>query len=133
MRPARAPALAGLALLLTAAAAQEPTPDPGLADRPAAVPVEVGDPERGRAAVRRLGCGVCHRIPGLPGAIGIVGPSLDGFAERPLIAGSLPNEGGLLLRFIANPPALVPGTAMPAIDMDEREVRDIAAFLATLD
>lgn len=127
---------ATLALLLVGVLSSAPpgwAHDTEIPEDDPTVAIALGDAERGRAAVERYGCGVCHRISNLPGAIGIVGPSLDGFARRPLIAGTLPNEGGLLVRFIANPPGLVPGTAMPAIDMDDREVRDIAAFLATLD
>lgn len=94
--------------------------------------VAVGNATVGRSQIRALGCGVCHAIPGIPGAIGIVGPPLDGFGRRPLIAGSLPNRPEILVRFILDPPALVPATAMPRLPLDSQDARDIAAYLTTL-
>jgi cytochrome c2 len=126
-RPALALAAAALAVVPVRAAPEAP-PDSYPKDR-----VVVGDADRGRTAVERLGCGVCHRIAGVPGAIGIVGPPLDGVTRKPLIAGSLPNRGDVLVRFITNPPSLLPSTGMPAMPATAQEVRDIAAFLATLD
>ena len=41
-----------------------------------------GDAERGRAALRRYGCDACHLIPGVRGADGLVGPSLERSRER---------------------------------------------------
>ena len=72
-----------------------------------------GDPARGRAAVARFGCGGCHVVPGVPGAVGRVGPSLAGLAARPFVAGALPNDAETLVRWIRAPQALRPGTAMP--------------------
>lgn len=90
------------------------------------------DAERGREVVVRIACGVCHHIPGLAGARGIVGPPLAGFAERPLIAGTLPNRPEVLVQWVRNAPRLAPATAMPAFPLDDREARDVAAFLYTL-
>jgi cytochrome c len=90
------------------------------------------DPERGVAAVRARACGACHQIPRIPAARGRVGPSLAGFADRPLIAGAVPNTVGELVRWLRNPPAVQPRTAMPVLDLSEREAQDIAAFLYTL-
>ncbi|MEJ1158700.1 c-type cytochrome [Prosthecomicrobium sp. N25] len=91
-----------------------------------------GDAGRGRAVVERVACGVCHRIPGVAGARGIVGPPLDGFAARPLLAGQLPNRPETVARFVEDPPALVPATGMPRIGLSGEEARDVAAFLGTL-
>ncbi|MCF6121790.1 MULTISPECIES: hypothetical protein [Mesorhizobium] len=41
-----------------------------------------GDPDRAVPAMIRNGCGGCHEIPGVPGARGTVGPSLQGVVER---------------------------------------------------
>jgi cytochrome c1 len=91
------------------------------------------DPGRGADAIRARACGACHEIPRIPGARGRVGPSLDGFADRPLIAGVVPNTAGELVAWLRDPPAIQPRTAMPALALSEREAQDIAAFLYTLE
>ncbi len=88
-----------------------------------------GDAERGRTALVALECGACHRIPGIPGARGTVGPPLDGFRERVYIAGRDPNVPDRLVAWIRNAPSVDPGTAMPDLDVSESEARDIAAYL----
>jgi cytochrome c2 len=88
-----------------------------------------GDPARGRLAIARAECGACHRIPGIAGAHGRVGPPLDDFARRVYVAGLLPNTPSMLARWIENPPALKPQTAMPALGLDAGTARDIAAYL----
>jgi cytochrome c2 len=90
------------------------------------------DPERGAAAIRARACGACHQIPHIRAARGRVGPSLDGFADRPLIAGAVPNTAGDLVQWLRDPPTIQPRTAMPALGLSEREAQDIAAFLYTL-
>lgn len=92
-----------------------------------------GDAERGRAAVARLQCGACHVIPGIRGPRGHVGPTLDAFAHRVYLAGKFPNQPDYLVRWLLDPPAMAPLTAMPAVVADEATARDIAAFLYTMD
>ena len=92
-----------------------------------------GDAERGRALLSRYECGVCHAIPGVPGAVGRVGPPLDAYARRPYIAGKWPNVPDTLVRWIPNAPSLAPLTAMPAMAMSPQEARDMAAYLYELD
>jgi cytochrome c1 len=89
--------------------------------------------DRGRAVIAAIGCGACHAIPGVPGPDGTVGPPLDGFARRSLIAGSLPNRPEVLVRFVADAPALLPETGMPDLPLSDQEARDVAAYLYTLD
>ena len=84
---------------------------------------------RGKAAMERAGCGACHTIPGIGWPRGKVGPSLEGFAERGLIAGQLPNRPDVLAAFVRNAPALLPETTMPAMPLCEAESRDVAAYL----
>ena len=84
---------------------------------------------RGREAAVGAGCGSCHVIPGIGWPQGTLGPPLDGFASRNLIAGTLPNRPEILAAYIRNAPALVPGSAMPAMPVSAAEARDIAAFL----
>ena len=109
-----------LLLLLTAAC--KPPPDQRQL-------MPVADAAHGRAVIERAGCGSCHMIPGVRWPQGKVGPSLHGLAERGLIAGKLPNRPDVLAAYIRDAPALVPGSAMPAMPLSEAEARDVAAFL----
>ena len=43
-------------------------------------PVQGGNPGNARAEITAYGCGSCHTIEGIPGALGKVGPRLD---EKP--------------------------------------------------
>lgn len=94
--------------------------------------VEGGDPYRGAQAIQREGCHSCHRIPGIRGANSYVGPPLNGWSARQYIAGNLQNTPENLIAWIMDPQAIEPGTAMPDMDIDEQEARDIAAYLYTL-
>jgi cytochrome c1 len=86
----------------------------------------------GRTVVATLDCGVCHDIPGIVGADGIVGPPLAGFGRRTLIAGLLPNEPDLLAQWVRDAPSLVPNTGMPDLPISDAEAANVAAFLYTL-
>jgi cytochrome c2 len=79
-------------------------------------------------------CTGCHTIPGIPGATGTVGPNLGGVASRPKIAGgAVPNTGpDDLIKWISDPAALKPGTAMPKVPLTQDELVNIVAFLETL-
>lgn len=89
--------------------------------------------ERGRATIARAGCAACHSVPGIRWPQGKVGPALDGFAARNLISGRLPNRPDVLAAYVADAPAVLPGTTMPAMPINEREARDVAAYLYTLE
>jgi cytochrome c len=91
-----------------------------------------GDPQRGERAIERYGCGACHVIPGVPGARGAVGPPLTSFAKRTIVAGRLSNTSDNLTRWIRDPQAIEPGTAMPDLGVSDADARDIAAYLYTL-
>lgn len=91
-----------------------------------------GDAELGRAAIRAYGCGTCHVIPGVRGARGHVGPPLTDFALRQYIAGAVPNEPAMLVRWIQNPQSIEPGTVMPPLGVNDADARHIAAYLYTL-
>jgi cytochrome c1 len=90
-------------------------------------------PERGRAAIDAFGCGSCHMIPGVQGAVGLVGPPLTAWSRRTVIAGELPNTPQNLVRWIMRPQSIEPGTAMPNLGVGDADARAIAAYLATLD
>jgi len=91
-----------------------------------------GHPERGRAAIGRYGCGSCHRIPGIPGAEGLVGPPLAEVARRSYVGGVLTNTPDHLAQWIQNPQQFSPRTAMPNLGVTADEARDITAYLYTL-
>ena len=91
-----------------------------------------GSPKRGAEAIVRFGCGACHVIPGIQGAVGKVGPPLIDFSERGYIAGELPNNGPNLIRWIMDPKGVEPGTDMPDLGVSPQQAQDIAAYLFTL-
>jgi cytochrome c len=95
----------------------------------AAIVVPGGRPDVGHAEIQAYGCGGCHRISGVRGADGRIGPSLRELAGRWTIAGQLPNTPGNLVRWIVDPQAVDPGTLMPNLGVTAPQARDIAAYL----
>jgi cytochrome c oxidase assembly factor CtaG len=87
---------------------------------------------RGRQTLVAMGCGSCHTIPGIREARGRVGPSLAGIGARSIIAGHLPNTPDNMVRWIMDPPAINPQTAMPKLGVTAASARDIVAYLYTL-
>ena len=91
-----------------------------------------GDPEVGEHTFSRYGCVSCHTIPGVNGAHGKVGPSLEAWAQRRFVAGVAPNDPETLIRFVRDPQSVAPGTAMPNTGVTEHDARQMAAYLYTL-
>lgn len=98
-----------------------------------ATPALAGDPEQGRLLLRQFGCGSCHRIPGVAAAQSEACPPLDGIARRVYLAGRLPNTPQNMARWIRDPQHFAPGTAMPDLQLTERQARDIVAYLQGLE
>jgi len=123
------PALSPDSYRQEAGGAAAPLPD-------AAAPTEedrrLGDAAAGRDALQQYLCATCHVIPGVAGAKHHVGPTLAGIAERPYIAGTLPNTPANLQRWLREPGSIKPGSAMPDLGLSGQDARDIAAFLYTL-
>ena len=116
-----------LALLITLATAL-----PGCHAQPRDGTHVTGDRDAGRLALHAYDCGVCHRIPGVRGANGLVGPPLDRFGMRIYVAGRFPNDEDTLVRWIVDPPRLEPLTPMPAVGVSEDDARNMAAYLLSL-
>jgi cytochrome c1 len=91
-----------------------------------------GTAARGADHIRAYGCGSCHTIPGISGARGLVGPPLWAMGDRTYIAGVIPNEPAEMIRWIQDPRAIDPLTAMPNLNVTTEDARDIAAYLLTL-
>jgi cytochrome c len=112
------------ALVLLGACSMEPGYEPR---------VPQGDAKRGRAALEEFECGACHRIPGVSGSYGYVGPPLDTMRQNLYVAGKFPNTPENLARWIVDPPALAPQTAMPNVGVSEQQALDMAAYLYSID
>jgi cytochrome c2 len=94
---------------------------------------QIGNPSRGAALISWYGCGACHMVPGVAGANSLVGPPLTHFAQRGYVAGMLRNTPDNLVQWIRDPQKIVPGNAMPALGIDNRDAHDIAAYLYSID
>jgi cytochrome c len=133
-RTRKALATAGLALALALAgslAGCDSNGGPSAIEKKAAE-MTGGVPSRGKDVIRRYGCSSCHTIPGVEGARGQVGPSLEGIASRAYLAGKLPNTPENMIKWIREPQEVQPGTAMPELGVTEQDGKDIAAYLYTL-
>ena len=104
----------------------------GCGDAPPARAAQ-GVAARGRIALTQYACHACHIIPGVTGSRVYVGRPLDGLAKRKYVAGSLPNTQANLVRWIRAPQSVDPLTAMPDMEVTERDALDISAYLLTLD
>jgi cytochrome c2 len=116
-------ALVIVALLLSACADH---------DRQWAAEMTGGNSARGETAIRSYGCQSCHTIPGIRGTRALVGPPLAGIASRSYIAGVMSNTPTHMIEWLRDPPKIDSLTAMPNMNVTERDARDIAAYLYTL-
>lgn len=91
-----------------------------------------GNSRVGKQLIVSYGCGSCHTIPGIYTARGLVGPPLYFFGRRTMIAGELPNTTENLTRWLLNPRAVEPATAMPSVGLSPEQAQDIAAYLEAL-
>lgn len=109
----------GLALLLLAACNNVASPS--------------ADTERTQNLIRTYGCAACHAIPGVPGADGRTGPDLSTFASRSYVAGVLPNTRDNAIRFVLDPRAVDPRSAMPVLGMTPEEAAILVDYLYGLE
>jgi cytochrome c2 len=88
-----------------------------------------GDASLAPPIFRKFGCSGCHTIPGVPGADGEVGGSLEGLSKRVYIGGVLTNTPDHLVSWIVSPEKFSARTAMPTTGISEAEASDLAAYL----
>ncbi len=78
-------------------------------------------------------CAACHEVPGIPTATGRVGPPLAHIASRQIIAGYFANNPVQMTQWIEHPQKLLPGNAMPEMDLSPGDVSEIVDYLYTLE
>ena len=101
---------------------------------PARVP-EDPDLRRGREVFVSAGCGSCHRIRGIPEAIGRIAPDLTHFGGRlTLAAGMFDNTPGMIGAWIASAQQMKPGSKMPSFNgLSGPDLRALTAYLDSLE
>jgi cytochrome c oxidase subunit 2 len=88
--------------------------------------------QRGQRVFETSSCVLCHAVQG-SGASASIGPDLTHFGSRRRIAASpLPNNPQWLAAWITNPQKLKPGSNMPATALTEADLRDLVAYLGSL-
>ena len=124
--------LAGAATLVGGASVAVLEHQEGDRVKVAAEQLTSGKVDDGERSLQRYGCGACHRIRGVDGADGQVGPPLTGIAIRSQIAGRLVNRPDNMILWIRHPQQVDPGNGMPDLAVTEQDARDMAAYLYAL-
>ncbi len=89
--------------------------------------------ERGKAVFSRNACIGCHTIQGV--SPGIIGPNLTHGGSRTTIAGGMfPNDSATLAKWIADAPALKPGSIMTRMQppLSDADIAALVAYLQSL-
>lgn len=92
-----------------------------------------GDPALGRRALAQHSCISCHFIPGVPKGDGNSAPSLAHWSRHTNFLGTYPNTPANLVKWLQNPSHMRPGTKMPNLNASEKDSRDIAAYLFSIE
>jgi cytochrome c oxidase subunit 2 len=88
--------------------------------------------QQGQLVFSAGACIGCHAIAGTA-ANGKTGPDLTHMGSRTSIAGGmLTNTEGNMRRWLANPPALKPGSIMPNLNLTRTEIDALTAYLQSL-
>jgi len=86
----------------------------------------------GRRVFYATACVNCHTIAGTD-AVGRFGPDLTHLMSRETIAaGIASNHAAELRRWVQNPAALKPGCLMPSMNLTDKELDEVTAYLLTL-
>ena len=91
--------------------------------------VEAGAPP-GKALFLQKGCVACHTIEGV--SSGTVGPNLTHEGSKDNIAGVLPMSKENLEKWLANPPGVKPGTAMPNLGLSADDQDKLSDYILSL-
>ncbi|MEA2936472.1 MAG: hypothetical protein QOD74_3118 [Variibacter sp.] len=97
-----------------------------------AIALTGGNPDRARDVIGKYGCAGCHQISGIRSPGGRAAPPLNDVGARMYVGGVLTNTGDNLVRWIVNPKAFSPRTAMPVTGISEEEARHVATYLYAL-
>jgi cytochrome c oxidase subunit II len=96
---------------------------------PAVVSAQVAE---GRKVFETNACMSCHTIAGTP-ANGRFGPDLTHLMSRTTIAaGAAPNNEENLRLWVKEPDAIKPGCLMPAMQLEDRDLDSLVAYLMSL-
>jgi cytochrome c oxidase subunit II len=91
-----------------------------------------GAAEEGRRIFETTACMNCHTVAGTV-ADGRFGPDLTHLMSRATIAsGAAPNTPEQLKLWIQNPDSIKPGSLMPAMKLNEKDLDALTAYLETL-
>jgi cytochrome c oxidase subunit 2 len=86
----------------------------------------------GRRVFNNTACINCHTVAGSL-ADGRFGPDLTHLMSRDTIgSGVAANNAGELRRWVQNPAAIKPGSLMPSMNLTDKELDEVTAFLLTL-
>jgi cytochrome c oxidase subunit 2 len=87
---------------------------------------------RGRVVFATSPCLDCHNVTGIAGN-GQFGPDLTHLMSRATIAsGAAVNNPEHLRRWIRDPNSIKPGSTMPALQLSDKQLDDVTAYLETL-
>jgi cytochrome c oxidase subunit II len=100
---------------------------------PPAAPAKGSLAEQGRAVYGRSACIGCHTIQGV--SPGVIGPNLTHVGSRATLAGGmLVNDSAHLASWIAEAPALKPGSIMTRMKppLSDADIAALVAYLQSL-
>ena len=101
--------------------------------QPAAEPADGTPAAAGKALFQNKGCTSCHVIDGVSDSAQVAAPNLTHIASRDVIAGaSLNFTEDDLKAWLANPPAMKPGSYMPNLHLNSDDIDSLIAYLETL-
>ncbi len=100
--------------------------------QPAIQSSTTNDAQEGSKLFQQFTCSACHSV--VSGATDIdIGPNLAHIAARhTLAAGRLENTPANLIKWLSNPQAIKPDSHMPNFQLTDAQVRELAAYLETL-
>jgi len=86
----------------------------------------------GQRAFQSLNCINCHTVQGTP-AQGKFGPDLTHLMSRQTIAsGMIPNTAQNVKNWVTDPQSIKPGNLMPDMQLDEKQLDQVTAYLTSL-